>query len=222
MSSIRLFFACRRWNCSPVPFFSPLIYVYVLYVHLFWFAFLIFFFFFNYYFLFWFWFPSPSSCPLPPFWLLCAHSNRAMHPPYSLSQRGTSLAIGSLTQTSWVGVGLSERKIKAIPSIVRFPLFLLWESRAHRMDSEHGALLLSRITTGNVFPCDVTVNNFSAKGNKSVDFGAACVWQMCASQQFALLMCLFTICTNTVFTWSGSYLQETIERIHIELEHISV
>lgn len=40
------------------------------------------------------------------------------------------------------------------------------------MDSEHGALLLSRITTGNVFPCDVTVNNFSAKGNKSVDFGA--------------------------------------------------
>lgn len=44
------------------------------------------------------------------------------------------------------------------------------------MDSEHGALLLSRITTGNVFPCDVTVNNFSAKGNKSVDFGAVCTF----------------------------------------------
>lgn len=73
-----------------------------------------------------------------------------------------------------MGVGLSERKIKAIPFIVRFPLFLLGESRAHRLDSEHGALLLSRITTGNVFPCDVTVNNFSAKGNKSVDFGAVC------------------------------------------------
>lgn len=99
-----------------------------------------------------------------------------MHPPYQFSQRGTSLAIGSLIHTSWVGVGLSERKIKAIPFIVRFPLFLLWESRAHRMDSKHGALLLSRITTGNVFPCDVTVNNFSAKGNKSVDFGAVCLW----------------------------------------------
>ncbi len=44
------------------------------------------------------------------------------------------------------------------------------------MDSEHGALLLSRITTGNVFPCDVTVNNFSAKGNKSVDFGTVCTF----------------------------------------------
>lgn len=97
-----------------------------------------------------------------------------MHPSYSFSQRGSSLAIGSLT--SLVGVGLSERKIKAIPFIVRFPLFLLGESRAHRMDSEHGALLLSRITTGNVFPCDVTVNNFSAKGNKSVDFGAVCTF----------------------------------------------
>ncbi len=165
MFSIRLFFACRRWNCSPVPFSlhtylcslcaSVLI---CLLIYLFIFIFCKVFF----------------CCPLahfPSFWLLWTHSNRAMHPPYSFSQRGTSLAIGLLT--SWVGVGLSERKIKAIPFIVRFPLFLLGESRAHRMDSEHGALLLSRITTGNVFPCDVTVNNFSAKGNKSVDFGAA-------------------------------------------------
>lgn len=128
-------------------------------------------------------FPSPSSFPSP------------MHSPYPFSQRGTSLAIGSLIHTSWVGVGLSERKIKAIPFIVRFPLFLLWESRAHRMDSEHGALLLSRITTGNVFPCDVTVNNFSAKGNKSVDFGAVCVGVV------RLLRGLFTeVCTS--FTYS--------------------
>lgn len=96
-----------------------------------------------------------------------------MHPPYSFSQRGTSLAIGFAHQLGWV-LGYQREKFKAIPFIVRFPLFLLGESRAHRTDSEHGALLLSRITTGNVFPCDVTVNNFSAKGNKSVDFGAVC------------------------------------------------
>lgn len=153
MFSICLFFAC--WNCSPVPVFSPHLCIYVFLRRII--CLLILFFFFVL-------FPSPSSFPRP------------VHSPYPFSQRGTSLAIGSLIHTSWVGVGLSERKIKAIPFIVGFPLFLLWESRAHRMDSEHGALPLSRITTGNVFPCDVTVNNFSAKGNKSVDFGAV-VWR---------------------------------------------
>lgn len=129
-----------------------------------------------------------------------------MHPPYSFSQRGTSLAIGSLT--SWVGVGLSERKIKAIPFIVRFPLFLLGESRAHRMDSEHGALLLSRITTGNVFPCDVTVNNFSAKGNKSVDFGTVCTLSS---------RCLFTeICTY--FTHSELIYTQTLQMSSVCVE----
>lgn len=201
MFSIRLFFACRRWNCSPVPFFSPHLFMYMFFMCIcfdlpFCFFFIIIIVFYFYLISFAVLLPS-----IPPFWLLCAHSNRAMHPPYSHSQRGTSLAIGSLTQTSWVGVGLSERKIKAIPSIVRFPLFLLWESRAHRMDSEHGALLLSRITTGNVFPCDVTVNNFSAKGNKSVDFGAACVWQM-----FVLLMRLFTIVCTHIYTVGIHYL----------------
>lgn len=168
MFSIRLFFACRRWNCSPAPFFSPHLFMYLCSLRAFLFDLP------SDFFCKLFIFLSPSSFPRPSFWLLCPHSNRAMHPPYSFSQRGTSLAIGSLTSS--VGVGLSERKIKAIPFIVRFPLFLLGESRAHRMDSEHGALLLSRITTGNVFPCDVTVNNFSAKGNKSVDFGAVCTF----------------------------------------------
>lgn len=193
MFSIRLFFACRRWNCSPAPFFSPHLFMYLCSLRAFVFNLP------SDFFCKLFLFLSPSSFPRPSFWLLCPHSNRAMHPPYSFSQRGTSLAIGSLTSS--VGVGLSERKIKAIPFIVRFPLFLLGESRAHRMDSEHGALLLSRITTGNVFPCDVTVNNFSAKGNKSVDFGAVCTfsdWDV-YSQKYVFRSYRSFLCV--VFSW---------------------
>lgn len=159
MSSLELF--------SRSLFLSTYLCIYVFfYVHFFYFAF---------FFLLWFDFISFAALwPSSSFFLITAlaRSNRAMHPPYSFSQRGSSLTVGSLTRPRSV----LREKIKAIPFIVRFPLFLPGESRAHRMDSEHGALLLSRITTGNVFPCDVTVNNFSAKGNKSVDFGRVLVF----------------------------------------------
>lgn len=82
--------------------------------------------------------------------------------------------------------GFTERKIKAIPSLFAF-LFFYWGNPEHTERTRSTELRLSRTTTGNVFPCDVTVNNFSAKGNKSVDFGVCTFWR-----------CLFTRCEHVL------------------------
>lgn len=73
-----------------------------------------------------------------------------------------------------VAAGFSEKKKNQSNTILLFA-FLLSSTggfQSTRMDLEHGVLLRSKITTGNVFPGDVTVNTFSAEGNKSFDFEA--------------------------------------------------
>ena len=109
MFSICLFFACR-WNCSPLPFFLfTLLCTYVFYVLFALICLQIFDF-------------LRQLFPLSfPFWLLCAHSNCAMHPPHSFSQRGTSLG-RSLRPAGWA-LGYQRVKLKQYLSLFAFLLF---------------------------------------------------------------------------------------------------
>lgn len=165
MFSIRLFFACRVGIVLLFPFsLSTLIYVFMFFMCIC----------FNLPFLILFDLIYFAAL-FPAFFDYCVHTVTVQCILLTHSLKEGPLWRSGRPPAGWV-LGYQREKLKAIPFIVRFPLFLLGESRAHRTDSEHGALLLSRITTGNVFPCDVTVNNFSAKGNKSVDFGAVCTF----------------------------------------------
>lgn len=80
----------------------------------------------------------PASSFLPFIFGYCKHAVN-LHPNHSCFSETDSV----------------QRKPKAIPSILRF---------FYCGNPEHTERTRSRRTTGNVFPCDVTVNKFSAKG----------------------------------------------------------
>lgn len=73
-------------------------------------------------------------CPFISFFDYCVHTVtvQCILLTRSLKEGPCWQSGRSLKPAGWV---LSERKIKTIPFIIRFPLFLLWETRAHRMDS---------------------------------------------------------------------------------------
>lgn len=160
MFSICLFFACCRWNCSPLPLFSThfgslCAFIWICLFVFFTFSFnLLSFLFFDY----------------------CVHTvtMQCILLTHSLKE-GPCWQLGHSLSPSGCVLSCQREKLKQYLSSFAFLFFYCGNPEHTEWTLRYWALLLSRITICNVFPCDVTVNNFSAKGNKSVDFGVVFV-----------------------------------------------
>lgn len=141
MFSICLFFACRCWNCSPpFPlFFSPLSCFLSVFFQGLEFAFRYF-----------------SKFEPPP---LFSFGYRASMHPHSFSQRGASLAIGALPQAEQE----AHQREKLKQYLPLFALLFFYCGNPEHTERTRSAAA-EQENHCNVFPCDVTVNNFSAKG----------------------------------------------------------